>query len=136
MDRPGENLLPTDDDILSWLRQQVLAFLKEAEGRRAYRDYLENEQIRLYLRKSRRIIGEKVRFCLDIASIEIAEEYQGRGLFTKIMALLHEMNPYEVSYLESILNPVLEEWCKKRRWVQMPYTQPPAFYLLMTCKNV
>ncbi|MGB8346340.1 MAG: hypothetical protein WCD86_15760 [Ktedonobacteraceae bacterium] len=120
------------DRLLSGIMQQFGAFLTQAETRWQYRVWLETAAMRVYVRKTRRLLAGIVRNSLDIAAIEIAEEQQGKGLFSAFMTNVHTLNPYEVTYLEHAHNPLIETWCVRHGWVADPGTSPVSFYALKT----
>lgn len=72
--------------------------------------------MRVYLRKTQRIILGQVLTSLDIASIEVEERYYHRGLFSSFVIRAHETNPYQVTYLDHALNPVVRSWCIRQGW--------------------
>ena len=120
------------DRLLAAMMQQFGAFLTEADKRWQYRTWLETAAMRVYMRKTRRLLAGLMRNSLDIAAIEIAEEQQGKGLFSAFMEKAHTLNPYEVTYLEHAHNPLIEAWCVRHGWVADPGTSPTSFYALKT----
>ena len=120
------------DWLLAGIMQQFGAFLTEADKRWQYRIWLETAAMRVYVRKTRRILAGTMRNSLDIAAIEIAEEQQGNGLFSAFMTNVHTLNPYEVTYLEHAHSPIIAEWCVRHGWVADPGTSPASFYALKT----
>ena len=120
------------DRLLSGIMQQFGAFLIQAETRWQYRVWLETTAMRVYVRKTRRLLAGLMRNSLDIAAIEIAEEQQGKGLFSAFMEKAHSLNPYEVTYLEHAHNPLIEVWCVRHGCALDPGTSPASFYALKT----
>src|SRR5579864_6244189 len=108
MSMKTEPIISKDTKILLRdIMDQFAVFLDKAEICRMHRQWLENAAMRVYLRKTQRIIQRRVLTCLDIASIEIEEQYYRRGLFSSFVTKVQEMNPYQVTYLEQALNPVV-----------------------------
>ncbi len=90
------------ENLLSQVVPQVEAFLTHAEGKRMYRSWIETDIMSVYLRKSKRLLSGVMRQCLDIAAIEIEEGYQQQGLFSQFMLKVHELHPYEATYIEPV----------------------------------
>lgn len=110
---------------------QVTEFLEAATARRfLYRSWVETKAIRAYLRKSQRLLDGVARQCLDIASVEIADEYQQQGLFTAFVLQAHELHMWEATYIEHAYNSIIAHWCRKRGWKCDPGSDPLSFYLL------
>ena len=119
-------------ELLLAVIPQVEAFLTEAERRHGLvcRAWIDTESLRVYLRTSLRLLAGEAMQCLDIASLEVKEGYRRRGLFTAFMLYVQAINPYQVTYLEHTMNPLLEQWCIRHAWVRAPHAFPPSFYLL------
>ena len=78
-------------------------FLKDKTARNAW---LESKDLRVYVRKSRRLLNTyALHDCLDIATLEITESKQRKGLGSGFIRQAPELNPYEYTYLENVLNP-------------------------------
>ncbi len=84
--------------------------------------------IQVYLRKGHHAFGGKLISTLDIANIEIGERSRRKGLGTAVIAKLHELNPYEVTYVENILNGPLYESLMKRDWINVSKAVIPCVY--------
>jgi GNAT superfamily N-acetyltransferase len=56
--------------------------------------------------------------CLDVATVEVYEKYQGKGVFRQFMAYAQTVSPYENVILECVRNPILIEWAKRHGWTQ------------------
>lgn len=107
----------TKEKYLSNILQQLEDFAK-SDSMMPNRD-IENAAIKVYVRRSRRCVlrsSHKVLKCLDIAAISVRERYRRQGLFTDFMIGAHEINPFEMTYLECIHNPLIIDWCIKRGW--------------------
>jgi hypothetical protein len=75
----------------------------------------DNSIIKIYIRKSKRVLEGDIVNCLDFASVEIMkEDYMRKGLFKSILLLLEKLNPYNMLVVESILNPFLLMWFQKQ----------------------
>lgn len=64
-----------------------------------------NDVITVYARKdaTHMIQGVPMR-CFDIATITIPSLYQGRGFGMRVVDYIHSINPFRITYIESILN--------------------------------
>jgi len=60
---------------------------------------------KIYVRKSKRLSEDKLIDCFDIATIELYEEFQGKGFFKLFLKKFIETYPDKNIYVESILNP-------------------------------
>jgi GNAT superfamily N-acetyltransferase len=62
--------------------------------------------MKLYYRLTSRYINHVIRDSIDIASVEIDEEFRGKGYFAKFMIAIEKMakNNARVVYVESVLN--------------------------------
>lgn len=61
--------------------------------------------LRLYVRRSHRLVNGKMYPFLDLASINLDEKLQGKGIFTSFLKNLLEIYPSDNFYIESIMNP-------------------------------
>ncbi len=75
--------------------------------------WISDDIIKVYIRKSKRIINGEMLDFFDIASIEISEESRGGGIFTSFMTEFISRYPDFNVYVESILNPAIEHVLKK-----------------------
>ncbi|SRR6266849_579113 len=117
------------EKMLAAMVPQVEDFLREAESHRIYRQWVYADTMRVYLRKSQRLLEGERRQCLDIATIEVAEGHARLGLFTAFTLKAHELHSWDATYLEHA-NSIIQRWCVKRGWTNDPGTFPPSFYLL------
>lgn len=87
--------------------------------------HLTTDDVRIYVRKSRRFHeGNEVR-CIDIASIAILnDKNRGRGLFTMFLDRLLKEYPTQSFYVESIVNPVIMIVTEKFGFVTTPLSHP------------
>lgn len=67
----------------------------------------------IYVRKGRHPYKNNMYDFLDLASIDIVEEKQGQGIFTKFLGMLLDKYKDKNIYVESILNPAVRHICKK-----------------------
>ncbi len=96
------------------LKTEVTLFIQS----RNRNQWLDGDNVQIYLRKSvRNFKGEAIQ-CLDLASISVDEKFQKKGLSKKIINLLVELNPFKALFIENILNPFFYDALKKRNDVE------------------
>ena len=72
-----------------------------------------NPNFSIYIRRSYHMVNKKMYKFLDLASISLSEEIQGKGIFTEFLNILLEKYPNINVYIESIQNPAVRHICKK-----------------------
>jgi GNAT superfamily N-acetyltransferase len=124
------------------MHAQFQRFLKDAAASKVPlpRARLGNKIWTVYVRLNLRLVEGQVRHCLDVASCEIAPDYQGRGLFSTLMHVLQNADqaPYEMIYAGQVQTPLVEEWCRRHGWHLVeaePPAWPPSYYLLLGRKK-
>ncbi len=81
--------------------------------------WLETRKIKVYVRKSKRILNEIGSFiCFDIANINIKESQRGKGIFTEFLNKSHEMNPWQVTYIENVLEERFQKFFEKQGFIK------------------
>lgn len=107
--------------------EQLADFIKQAEdGIRNL--WLSDDIMKVYVRMGRHIIGTgKISVTLDIASVEVEEENQGRGVWTEFLEKAHEMNPWEATYVECVHNPILATSLIRHGWMPVPLSSESFF---------
>lgn len=88
----------------------------------------DNNEVQIYCRKAMHFIDDQRESCLDIANIRIDDAFQNQGIGTTIINRIHELNPYGVTLIESILNKALYDRLKKQGWIDIPDSLPPSVY--------
>jgi hypothetical protein len=56
--------------------------------------------------------------CLDIASVDVVEDYQHTGLFKEFLKHAEAINTYPLIMIENVHNPVLPEFLKSVGYVE------------------
>lgn len=114
------------EDAFSSFKQELQDFFN-GEQHNVY--VYGGELISVYTRKGRHYInGTLEENCLDIANISIAEEFQQRGLGLRVIDYMHRINPYEVTFIESILNEHLEYRLRRDGWQEVEHSVPLSVY--------
>lgn len=88
----------------------------------------DDEVISVYARKGHHYVGDSVQLTLDIARIEIDPKSQGKGIGTAIVNGVHGLNPFPVTFIESILNTQFYNRLKKQDWLDVENSNPPSVY--------
>jgi predicted acetyltransferase len=81
------------------------AFLASSRNVASARLHIEDEFMRVYVRKSTRLLDGAKRTTLDIATVEVDEQHRGKGHFGRFLAYAEIVNPFEALYIESVLDP-------------------------------
>jgi hypothetical protein len=91
--------------------------------------WLEDDLMRVYVRKGRHMCGKKMKLTLDIANVTVFEE--GKGTFSRFIAKAHELNPWDATYVECVQNERLASWLFRNGWSVVEQGGiPESFYLL------
>lgn len=86
--------------------------------------WLQDDVMRVYVRKGRRIIyPKKISTTLDIGSVTVEEDEQGKGHWTTFIKAAHQLHPWEATFVESVLNLDLAASLIRHGWFSAP---PPA----------
>ena len=72
--------------------------------------WIYERKINVYIRRSSRIIGTLYLPCLDLATVEVDENYRGQGIFTKFLIRFEKLakNENRVVFVENIMNERLK----------------------------
>lgn len=82
----------------------------------------------VYARKARRMVNGHMSFTLDIANISVDGGLRGNGIGMRVINKMHEMNPYQITYIESLLNEQLHQRLLNDGWLPDEGTYPPCVY--------
>lgn len=85
------------------------------------------DNIQVYVRKAHHPIGDQMTNTLDIANINVENRGQGTGM--EVINWLHEVNPFDATYVESLQNPRLYARLLKDGWIDVPNSIPPSVFL-------
>lgn len=127
--------------------EQLDNFIKESEAKFLRNLWLEDDDMKVYVRKGRHILGtgQNAVITLDIATVEVNEGKQNQGIWTNFLYHAHEMNPWDATYIENILNPILSVSLVKNGWIpvikpglysECYYMPKDSFYNLSKKKNI
>jgi len=113
------------ENDIDLFKQAFEAFLK---GKAKNQWLYGGNDIQVYVRKGYHAVGDKMFTTLDIANISIEEKGKGTGM--QLIWWLHQQNPFQVTFIESLLNRRLYERLKKDGWLDVPNSYPPSVYLI------
>lgn len=92
------------------IEKQIVSFLNGSQ-RIAW---LENDVIRLYVRHSERILGNRgMHPVFDVASISVADEYRGQGVARQVFDFI-ELHVQRPIFVENVLSRSLRRMLKER----------------------
>lgn len=119
------------DDPKKPVLNQLSDFIAEGKDQfHIFPRWLSDEKMQVYVRKGRHCLfpgALRAATTLDIASVEVYEK--GQGTWTEFIAKAHEMNPWEATFCESVLNEDLAVWLMKNGWQPVPGSIPPCFFM-------
>lgn len=75
--------------------------------------------ISVYTRKGTHAIDGAIFDCLDIARITIAERFQCQGIGFKVIDHMHRINPFRVTYIESVLTDRFYDRLIAEHWTDL-----------------
>lgn len=115
LDQPAK---PVQDQIRKWIKFPFPT-----------NQWFSDEKCKIYLRKARRIVEGKRVDALDVGTVEVFPEYRRKGVFSQLLDSLHRMNPWDVTFVENVLNKDLEQYLTRTGWVRDPaYRDDVSFY--------
>lgn len=88
-----------------------------------FRGWLENEKLgyKVYLRITHRYLGGDKRLSVEIGSVEVQPEFEGKGVFSSILKACEDeaVRRNCCAYVESILNPIILNKLKREGYIQV-----------------
>lgn len=111
------------------VEEQLIEFISQAskESYQTPNAWLEDATMQVYVRRSRRLIDDKIVFALDIANVGVYKPGQGR--FTQFLDFVKQVNPWSIIYVESVLNNRFWQHLLKKGFI--PNSTPKCCYLKM-----
>lgn len=94
--------------------------------------WIGDDQMKVYVRKSKRQLKDQLVDCFDVASIEVYPQFQNQGLGGTFLKIAHEANPYFATYIENVMDENLMNHLQKNGWMRTPDSDSiiPSFYKL------
>jgi len=110
--------------------EQLADFIKSSEDSHTNNLWLQDDIMKVYVRKGRHMVYPgKLSTTLDIAAVEVDEDKQSQGHWTAFLDKAHEMNPWEATYVENTLNPILATSLIRHGWMPVPGAYPESFFM-------
>lgn len=112
-------------DALVAFKQELTDFL---DGRLPNLYVHGNDVVSVYTRKGVHCVNGELANCLDIASISVSENMRNRGVGTSVINHMHRVNPYPITFVESLLNAELYARLLADGWKDVEGSNPPSVY--------
>jgi hypothetical protein len=92
------------------------------------REWLYGDDMEVYVRRSvPRLLNDRTRRqTLDIANVTVYN--RGQGIFTAFLTEVHAINPWGVTYVESVLDERFGNFLLKQGFILHEGTLPPSYY--------
>lgn len=98
--------------------EQLKNFIERAKPIKfGERTWIENEKIKVYVRKAHRLINKQMLVSLDLATIEVAPSFQNQGLCSNFIKSAHAVNPFDITFIENVLDENLRRHLIKNDWI-------------------
>lgn len=114
-------------DVVAGLRDELINFL----GSGIRNGYISDADsvCNVYTRKGLHLIDGVVEHTLDVASISVDSEHRGNGIGSSVIHMMHNTNPFGITYVESLLNDSLHDHLKALGWKAVEGSCPRCLYL-------
>ena len=110
-----------DNDIARF-KKEFLAFMASSKSN----TWINNKSMEVYVRKAHHSFNDTLIRTLDIANINIKNPGQGTGMH--IINWMHSVNPFPITFIESIQNKKFYEHLIREGWIEKPNSIPPCVY--------
>ncbi|MEI8270924.1 MAG: hypothetical protein WCG45_06180 [bacterium] len=108
--------------------EKLKNFIDESKEKRINNSWIDDENMKVYIRKGYHLIEGKMTPTLDIASISVEEEKQNKGFCSQFLEDAHEQNPWDATFVECVLNTNLASHLLRNGW--LPCQLGESFYKL------
>ena len=82
----------------------------------------------VYTRKGIHYINGHMTRTLDVANISVEGGLRGNGIGMSVINNMHAANPYQATYVESLLNEGLHQRLLNEGWMPVKDAYPPCVY--------
>ena len=115
-------LIESLEDDISKFKKEFLDFIASRERN----SWITNESMSVFVRKGHHSINNELTKTLDIANINIIDPGKGTGMH--IINWMHSVNPFSITFIESILNKKFYKHLIEDGWIEKPNSIPPSVY--------
>ena len=109
--------------------EKLSEFIKNADNSGPRNLWIEDENMKVYVRKSRRLLAGKMICALDIATISVDESKQRQGFCTNFLTEAHESNPWDATFVECVLDKNLSSSLIRRGWILKEGEETESFFM-------
>ena len=90
----------------------------------------QDERMSLYLRRTRHCLGGAATECIDIANVEVREQYRQQGVFTAYLQEIETLaqENHLAVYVENIFHPQLTAFLLRRGYTRITGGQDICLY--------
>lgn len=85
----------------------------------------------VYIRKGLHYINGATMRTFDIANISVESGLRGSGIGISAINKMHEMNPFQATFVESLLNEGLHQRLLNDGWNEVEGSIPPCVYKMV-----
>ena len=105
-------------EIAQQLCDRSLDFLKKSKNRINANTYIYSDRdiAKMYIRKSRRYIDKSIVIFFDVASIDVKENMQKKGIVSTYLDLIEKVIPYPILLKNAINEALFNHMTKRRDW--------------------
>lgn len=82
----------------------------------------------VYARKGIHCINGHMTRTLDVANISVEGGMRGNGIGMSVINSMHAANPYQATYVESLLNEGLHQRLLDDGWLPVAESHPPSVF--------
>ena len=92
------------------MREKLIDFFNASQRN----TWIESPQMKVYVRKGRHLgTDHQIHSYLDIANVNVKEQYQQQGRFKTFLALCQEIQPYDGILIEIVLDKNLRAYLRR-----------------------
>lgn len=118
-------------DMLTAINKLGLFCDRHKDSHFSKNEWIHDAFMKVYVRKAfHRLRTNEILTTLDIASVEVYEEYRNQGLWTEFIHHAHLINPWEATFIECVHNSTLYKSLLRHGWSLLP--EEKSFYKLRT----
>jgi len=111
----SKNQSKIEKDIFEWYHNSTIR-----------NKWFHDEKCIIYLRKSKRYINGSFKECIEIASVEVFEDFRKKGIFKSLLLFIETIakNNNQCVFIESIISDILLKYIQRIGYIpQNNYTE-------------